>query len=422
MNPEKSNEEAQQSRLLGRFWHWYSSCCDRLPDQLFAPKPEPPVLLTREEFKELSEQVQLYTIESDFEREVERIKELSDQRKTFHDETSKTIRRIFYTLVGICLFCVVTLAGTPDIDLLTPRATVTLPVLNYIMGLGAFLVVGPFCLIALTCYLHIFIGQHRSLEVAPRNRQPMLHNFSGWTPRLAVLVFYYWMVPLTLAVFTVKSGPLSVVPLLGYVTFGVTAVMVVLLIRRCPRGWRAWALPLLVVTFVVFQQGVLEITAARKLNLYKADLSEEDLRSINLSDAFLFEADLSRADLSKANLSRANLSGVDLFVADLSEANLSGTNLSGANLSGINLSGANLSGANLYGANLSGANLSGAILSSVDLSVAILSLANVSQSQLDSACGDKDTVLHESLTIKQCPMGQRSATSQKPRISAPATE
>ena len=34
-------------------------------------------------------------------------------------------------LIGTCLFCVITLAGSPDFQLLTPTATVALPILNW---------------------------------------------------------------------------------------------------------------------------------------------------------------------------------------------------------------------------------------------------------------------------------------------------
>ena len=131
---------------------------------------------------------------------------LFDQRKAFHDETSKTVRRVFYTLLGTCLFCIITLVGTPDSQLLTPQATVTLPILSYQIGFQAFLLVGPVVLIALTVYLHIFVGQLRLLVIAPENRQPMLPNFNTWTAKLVVLIIFYWMVPFTLGVLLGRDG------------------------------------------------------------------------------------------------------------------------------------------------------------------------------------------------------------------------
>jgi uncharacterized protein YjbI with pentapeptide repeats len=88
------------------------------------------------------------------------------------------------------------------------------------------------------------------------------------------------------------------------------------------------------------------------------------------------------------NLSYASLSGANLTVAKLSGANLTGAKLSGANLTGASLSGADLGGANLSGANLSEANLT--------------RTTNLTQTQLDAACGNANTKLPEGLTIKPC--------------------
>jgi uncharacterized protein YjbI with pentapeptide repeats len=157
--------------------------------------------------------------------------------------------------------------------------------------------------------------------------------------------------------------------------------------------------------------------------LRAANLSRADLRGADLSSAELSGADLRSADLSATNLRSADLSGADLSNADLS-GNLHGTNLSDADLSGADLSRANLDGANLSRANLRDANLSAAdlsaILSGADLSGADMRDANLSgananlsganlsgaknltQTQLDNACGNAETKLPEGLTLKPC--------------------
>ena len=63
-------------------------------------------------------------------------------------------------------------------------------------------------------------------------------------------------------------------------------------------------------------------------------------------------------------------------------------------LTGINLHGANLKGALLAKTNLTGANLTGADLRGTK---------NLTQMQLDQACGNAQTKLPEGLTIKRCP-------------------
>ncbi|MGF1563248.1 MAG: pentapeptide repeat-containing protein [Geminicoccaceae bacterium] len=133
------------------------------------------------------------------------------------------------------------------------------------------------------------------------------------------------------------------------------------------------------------------------------------LRSAKLSRADLSGADLRFASLSGANLHRANLWGADLSDANLSGANLSGANLLGANLLGATLYSADLTGAGLLDSDLSDADLSGAKLSGAKLSGAILGLSfvdmdarNLTQAQLDEACGDEKTELPEGLTIPMC--------------------
>jgi uncharacterized protein YjbI with pentapeptide repeats len=68
-------------------------------------------------------------------------------------------------------------------------------------------------------------------------------------------------------------------------------------------------------------------------------------------------------------------------------ADFGGANLGGAHLTNADLRGSNLSGANLTGANLSGTDLRG---------------TNVTQRQLDGACGS-GTKLPAGLRIPACP-------------------
>jgi hypothetical protein len=85
------------------------------------------------------------------------------------------------------------------------------------------------------------------------------------------------------------------------------------------------------------------------------------------------------------NLGGAKIPAADLFSADLSNAHLRGVHLSGADLRDANLNGAYLRGANLSGADLRG-------------------VRNLTQEQLDQACGRPDA-LPPGLTLdKPCPM------------------
>ena len=123
-------------------------------------------------------------------------------------------------------------------------------------------------------------------------------------------------------------------------------------------------------------------------NLFQADLTGAELKGRSFARARLRQANLSLAVLSGANLSGADLRDVDAYGAVLSSANLSG-----ADLTNSSWVGASFGGANLRGAKLSGANLSGAELDRV---------SDLSQAQLNVACGDAATVLPGGLAVPAC--------------------
>jgi len=132
------------------------------------------------------------------------------------------------------------------------------------------------------------------------------------------------------------------------------------------------------------------------------------LVGVNLAKASLQSADLSRANLVHANLvgaklGNANLSEAYLKFADMTDADFSGTVLSGANLADAKLKNANLVLADLTNAYLRNTNLAGANLHNADLSGADVNDAkNLTQRQLDSACGDDTTSLPSGFSIKSC--------------------
>ena len=122
--------------------------------------------------------------------------------------------------------------------------------------------------------------------------------------------------------------------------------------------------------------------------ILKEDVREARLRFANLTGARLSDAYLQLANLRGTNQTGANLIVANLRFADLTGADMRDANLTGADLSGVDFSLANLSVANLSGADLSGANLTGA--------------KNLTQEQLDKACGNADTKPPGGLTLKAC--------------------
>ena len=123
-------------------------------------------------------------------------------------------------------------------------------------------------------------------------------------------------------------------------------------------------------------------------NLFQADLAYRDLPNVNLSGSRLRQADLSLATMNGANLS----------ASDLSVANLFGARFTGVSFRNANLRDANLVGGYFGGADFAGADLNGAILSGAEMRQA----HGLTQSQLNTACGDASTELPAGLRVPSC--------------------
>ena len=307
---ENNISTSAKAAVYKRFWIWWRNLFDDAPTWMFSAEPELPSRpnsteadRSRRDYKSVHEEKSNH----------------HSIRSEYYESISKTIRRTFLTLIGTCLFCVITLAGTPDDKSFLSAATVKLPILNYDISFVAFLLVGPAILIALWIYLQLFIAQQRSLPLQKDNTQATLPDLEGCSPRLATQLIFYWMVPVSLAVFAWDAWPKGTIGrLLLLLTFLVTIVSGILQIRRSRRLSRPWQVPLILVAVAAFFAVVHHITSARTLFLHKAELSGQDLRGLDLSGADLREASLEGAllagtDLSGANLSRANLDESSFF-------------------------------------------------------------------------------------------------------------
>jgi uncharacterized protein YjbI with pentapeptide repeats len=345
------------------------------------------------------------------------------------DETATQVTRIGLTFLGTAAFCLLSLLS-PDSALLGGSERISVPLAGPVSFFG-FMLLGPSVLIVLRVYLQIYVEHSDRLDRLARSvsvvraptlvplRNPLIRVLSGLT--------FYLLLPVAMMLFAWKAAvfPTWGAGLLCLAT-GVVVSHVMLPFRRF--SWRSKAL-LSVIAAIIAGGLLLGFGPIRRpFDLYRANLSGHLLTGLDLSRANLGEANLSntvgtKANLSgaflvAANLSRAylinfNLTGADLRGATLSDANLLGSRLGNANLAaarlsrailfGANLSAANLIGADLIGAKLMFADLSGADLSGADLSDADLSDAkNLSQTQLDEACGNANTKLPEGLTLKPC--------------------
>jgi uncharacterized protein YjbI with pentapeptide repeats len=153
-------------------------------------------------------------------------------------------------------------------------------------------------------------------------------------------------------------------------------------------------------------QAVLTVIGRRKSGSRYVDLAGVHFPGAGLYHADLSGAELSLAALNGANLNGANLTRAYLIGADLTFADLKGANLTGANLLRANLTSADLSDADLTGAILNGADLTRAILNGANLTGAELIVRDLTQEQLNQACGKPKALRPEPpvLTLdKPCP-------------------
>lgn len=311
-----------------------------------------------------------------------------------HEQCSKTINRVFLSLVAYSSFCLFTL-GVSDESLIGGRSEIQVPFAGVRMTFDNFLIIGPLILVAIASYLHIFVGEWLTYSSIPRaERSPHIFNFDGISAHLLSLLVFYALSPLVLFWFFWKARAHPQRHLVFWLAMGFTIILVWLYIRRCPQETRArnnlvaW---LLLSACVIYSLRVsTHGLVSRPLFLPDAALQGRDLAFSDLSNA-----DLRRANLAGAKLSQANLVGANLTEANLTGAIMDRTNLQDSMLIRATLNRANLSGAMLAGAELTDAKLIGAFAGTIDLGA----VKGLSQDQLDKACFHRATRLPSGLRI-----------------------
>ncbi len=308
------------------------------------------------------------------------------------EECSKTIRQVLLSLIGACLFCLVTL-GQTDVILLEGGSTVNIPFTEVYVAPVTFLRIGPLVLIGLTLYLHVLVEHWISLNrVQYRNPRdlgvfPPIPNIDITGSKLLSWFLLDWMVPLVLGLFTWRAAPeqsgafLFVLSLTAF-TFGILILLQARLFYASNNG-RNMTMTLvfcLALISTCLLTPVLLGSHFRSLNLSGTNLREKDLR-----DAYLPGVILSRAYLTGAKLQRANLEGADLTGAILNEAHMARAKLRGAKLEKAFLNDAELGNASLLEAVMNGADLRRAKLKVAMMSEAHLEHANLSNAELDYA-------------------------------------
>jgi hypothetical protein len=267
------------------------------------------------------------------------------------DETSAQVIRIELTFLGTAAFCLLSLLS-PDSALLGGSEKINVPLAGPVSFFG-FMLLGPAVLIMLRVCLQIYFEHSNRVERLGRSmlavRAPTLVPLKNPLIRVFSVLTFNLVLPTAMILFAWKA---AVFPAWGLsllcVAVGVIAGHAILPLGKI--SWLSKVFPRLsaavIAGGVMFGFGPFE-RLHRPLNLYPANLSNQILQG--------------------------DLSGADLSYASRSDANLFGANLIGARLAGANLSPANLSGAK-----------------------------NLSQRQLDEACGNELTKLPEGLTLKPC--------------------
>lgn len=123
-------------------------------------------------------------------------------------------------------------------------------------------------------------------------------------------------------------------------------------------------------------------------DLFQVDLSYQELTARDLSGARIRQADLSLSTFDRAKFTGADMSIVNAFGIRAEDADFSNASLQDAVLVGGWFGGSRFAGAKLSNANLSGSDFSTA--------------RDLTQNQLNTACGDAATKLPPGLTIVPC--------------------
>ena len=144
-------------------------------------------------------------------------------------------------------------------------------------------------------------------------------------------------------------------------------------------------------------------------NLLAANLPGVDFRGGNFRRVYLVGANLSRANFGTYPAPTAYQAERSDLRTDLRLADLSGANLSNADLSRADLSSAVLSHSDLKMADFNGTILNGTVFSGADL----LDAKNLSQAQLNDACGENYKNLKRGLEIAPCQKSEETQESKK---------
>lgn len=347
-------------------------------------------------------------------------------------EISSNAQKLFIAMLAACLYSWLTIATTTDVNLVTNRATSSLPIIQTSIPIVGFFYVAPFLLLGAYFYFHFYLqklwdelgslpavfpdGKPLCVKTDPwllsdlvrihgqklNDRSPFLVNLQIW---ISVLLAW-WVAPVTLILFwlryLVRHEVLGTMFHAAAAAASISsAVFLYRLARNTLRGaerrpfhWpsaildRAWLAP--AATFVAISAS-LTIVSLGAIKGTRPGTVEDNYwpdqagpRSWIPKAMMFFRfspfADLRAAELSaKPNdwasgdeTSKKAVKGIQLSSADLRFADMRASFLADSLLTDANLQGADLLGANLEQAGMIGTDLRGASLANANLKGASL--------------------------------------------------
>jgi uncharacterized protein YjbI with pentapeptide repeats len=366
-------------------------------------------------------------------------------------EISANAQKLFIAVLVACVYSWLTIGSTTDPNLVTNRATSSLPIIQTGIPIVGFFYIAPLLLFGAYLYLHFYLqkfwDQLGDLPAIFPDGKPLHEKTDPWllgdlvrihsdklrdgTPFLAKLQIWvsvfltWWTVPFTLLVFwgryLVRHEPVGTLfQLVGCAGSISAAVFLYRLASRTLRGakrgpflWGSdirrlkWWAPLITGLAIAVSLGVLSLGAIRGIRsgdlvdnywpnqqgprswLAKAMgvLRLSPFADLRGAELSVKPANWSPDDSSSQTVKGIQLSGMDLRFADMRASFLRNAFLTGADLQNADLLGADLEQAGMIGADLRGASLANADLRKASLVRASLEGADIKYAHLEDAQG-----------------------------------
>jgi pentapeptide repeat protein len=271
-----------------------------------------------------------------------------------HKEISLTLRMMFRILLATCIFCVLTLVGSPDIAVITGNHAVSLPFGAGKVPYSGFILAGPVLMVGVLIYSHIFLASHHRLETNLPNsgsgtiyRLPYIFNSGGFFSRFLTFTIFYLLVPFSISIFLAR-GFTSVFVVNGLsllILFIVVSVSLVF--THLVRLWSQTNRFIWACVFIIYLISWTFYFSLPSLFTWRLDFSNTNLSNISLE----------YMDFKKANFYRANLQGTKLKGTNLSYTDFTNANLTNADLTDVDFAFSDLTNANLTNADLTNADL-----------------------------------------------------------------